>query len=149
MAVNIRELLHVTSEQVERPKPLPSSHYVATITNHEFTKTRSQAQTDVLRFFFKISRVAEDGEANPDVMTQLEGVDLGRTELRKDFFLTPRALYRLSDFVDAVLGKETGRMIDDRIPETRGAHVLINVSQRPANDGSDTVYNDVLDVTPA
>jgi hypothetical protein len=70
------------------------------------------------------------------------GIDFSRRELRKDFYITPNALYRLSDMLDAALGKQQGRTFDERIPDTRGVRVMFAVTQRDNEEGTET-YNDV------
>ncbi len=134
--VNFRELLKQPTDAAERPKALAVGHYVGTIKGHEFGLSK-QKQTPFVRFFLtpeeEYTDVADGANA---------GIDLSKRDLRRDFYLTPTALYRLSDFLDAVLGKQTGRSFDVRIPETRGVRVMFQVTQRE-NDEKTEVYNDI------
>src|SRR6267142_1700639 len=98
--VNFRELLSKPTDQVERPKSLPTGHYLGAILSHEFDRS-SKKQTAFCRFNIKIDGPTEDVPADA-----LTGIDFSRRELRKDFYITPNSLYRLSDMLDAVLGKE-------------------------------------------
>jgi hypothetical protein len=131
-----RELLSKPTDAVERPRALAAGHYVGEIKNFEFGTSR-QKQTPYVRFMLTPI------EATTDVADNANGdIDLSKKELRKDFYITPTALYRLSDMLDATLGKQQGRSFDERIPETRGARVMFAVSTRESDDGNET-YNDV------
>jgi hypothetical protein len=131
-----RELLAQPTDVVERPKPLATGHYIGEIRNHEFGTSR-QKQTPFVRF------ILVPMEATSDVPEGANGdADLSKKELRKDYYITPNALYRLSDMLDATLGKQQGRSFDERIPETRGARVMFSVTQRENEDGTET-YNDI------
>lgn len=142
MATNFRELLGRATDSVERPRAIADGHYMGRIASHEFGTSR-QKQTPYVRFII----VPE--EACPDVENGAnDGIALGSRELRKDFFITPNALYRLSDMLDAVLGKESGRSFDERIPETRDARVMIGVGHRNSEDGVET-YNEVNTIVKA
>jgi hypothetical protein len=133
---SFRELLKQATDQVERPKPLAAGHYLGEIKGHEFGQSRNK-QTPYVRFIL----VPEQATADVNV-AENDGIELSRRELRKDFYITPMALYRLSDMLDAVLGQETGRSFDDRIPDTRSARVMFAVSQRANEDGTE-VFNDI------
>ncbi len=149
MAVNLRELMQKPTDSYERPKELPAGHYYGTIGTPEWGKSPKQ-KTDFLRFPIKLEGPGED--VDPEAV---KGVNwdrpgrFGRDGARADFYITPDAIYRLGDFLDAVLGKESGRSADERYPDTRGARVLVQVTTRPSNDNPEDVYNDVGKVVAA
>jgi hypothetical protein len=131
-----RQLLSQATDAVERPRPIAAGHYIGEIKNHEFGTSR-QKQTPFLRLLLTPLEETDDVPegANKDI-------NLPRRELRRDFYITPGSLYRLSDMLDSVLGKTTGRSFDERIPELRGSRVMFSVTQRESEDGSET-YNDI------
>jgi hypothetical protein len=132
-----RELLaNTTSETVERPRALAAGHYLGSIKSHEFGLSR-QKQTPYVRFILVPEEETADVEGGVNA-----GIDFSKKELRKDFYITPTAMYRLTDMLDAVLGKQMGRACDERIPETRNARVMFAVSKRDSEDGTES-YNDV------
>ena len=131
-----RQLLAQTSESVERPKPLPEGHYLGSIKSYAFGQSRKK-QTAFVEFTYTLEEAQEDVD-----QTQLEGINLANKEIKSTFYLTPGSIYRLSDFLDAVLGVQSGRTMDERVPETRGTRVQIHVTQRPSEDGK-TIYNDI------
>ena len=141
-----RELLSQPTDVVERPKSLAPGHYVGEIRSNEFGLSR-QKQTPFCRFILVPTEETADVTEGANA-----GIDFSKRELRKDFYITPDALYRLSDMLDAVLGKQAGRSFDERIPETRGARVMFQVTQRETMDADGTVtavYNDVGTVVAA
>lgn len=131
-----RELLSQPTDSVERPRALAAGHYLGEIKSHEFGLSR-QKQTPYVRFILVPSEETTDIAEGANA-----GVDLSKRELRKDYYITPNAIYRLSDMLDAVLGKTTGRSFDERIPETRGARIMFAVTQRENEDGTET-FNDI------
>lgn|SRR5574337_489417 len=135
-APNFRELLSMPSDGFKRPPALPEGHYRAIIKNHEFG-TSSKKKTPFVRFLVTPTEPTEDVDAD-----LLEGIDLSKKEFRKDYYITPDALYRLREMLDSVLGEQEGRSFDERIPDTRGVEVIIGISQR-VDDNSGEVFNDV------
>jgi hypothetical protein len=139
-ASNFRELLSKPTDAVERPRPLADGHYVGKFTRHEFGTSRNK-QTPYARFFVspreEMSDVAEGANT---------GMDLTKKELYKDYYITPDALYRLSDMLDATLGKQTGRSFDQRIPETRDLDIMFQVTHRDVVDDNGEVVNTFNDI---
>jgi hypothetical protein len=135
-------LAATTSETVERPRALAAGHYLGEIKSHEFGLS-SQKKTPFVRFI-----LVPESETNDVTASANDGIDFAKKELRKDFYITPTALYRLTDMLDAVLGPQMGRACDERIPETRGVKVMFAVTTRDNEDGTET-YNDVGNVVAA
>lgn len=139
MSADFRTLLSKSTDTIERPKPLPQGTYYGTISRHEFGES-SNKRTPYVRFHLQLTGPSDD--IDPDMM---EGIDCTKKTLRRDFYLTEDALYRLKDFMES-LGIETaGRSLGEVIPETTGMPVMISVTQRNSQDGKE-VYNDVGDV---
>jgi hypothetical protein len=137
-----RELLSQHTDQVERPRPIADGHYIGTIISHELGTSR-QKQTPFVRFNLQIEEATSDVPEGAN-----DGIDLTSFSLSKTLYITPRSLYRLGDCLDAVLGKETGRSFDERIPDTRGVRVLIAVGHRDNEDGTES-FNEVGTIVKA
>ena len=137
-----RSLLATATDQVERPRAIAVGHYVGTIKSTEFGTSRLK-QTPYMRVLLTPDEATDDVNSGAN-----EGIELSRRELRKDYYITPVALYRLSDMLDAVLGAQTGRSFDERIPELRGSRVIFAVTQRDNEDGTET-FNDVGTIVAA
>lgn len=137
-----RQLLAQTTDSVERPRALAGGTYLGTIKSTEFGVSR-QKQTPFLRVLLTPTEETEDVPTGAN-----ENIDLSKRELRRDYYITPTALYRISDMLDQVLGSTTGRSFDERIPELRGASVMFKVTQRENEDGTET-YNDIVSIVAA
>jgi hypothetical protein len=141
-ASTFRELLSQPTDAVERPRAIAEGHYVGFIKGHEFGLSR-QKQTPYVRFI--LTPEEETGDVPEGANA---GINLSGRELRRDYYITPASLYRISDMLDAVLGKQTGRSFDERIPETRNARVMFKVTCRDNEEGTET-YNDVGTIVKA
>lgn len=58
-----------------------------------------------------------------------EAIDLAKRQLRRDFFITEDALWRLDEFLGALGIELTGRSYEETIPEAVGKNVEIEVQQ--------------------
>ena len=141
--VDLRSLLAMPTDQAERPKPLPDGHYIGTIIGKEIDTVRNEKKTPYLRVSFSIEEPCDD------VVEDLKDVNLGRIELRKDLFMVPASMWRVTDFLDGILGHETGRSYQERFEDLRGARVMFKVKKRLDRDGNETPYNDVDTVVAA
>lgn len=147
--VDVRDLLSRPTDSFERPPNLPNGHYYGTISNFAFDKARNENKTDFCRIFFKLEGPGEDLQADETAEEALSKIDFSRRELRRDFYITPDAMYRLRNFCDAVLGKEQGRSFGERLPELKGKRVLIQVTSRQDRNDPEVEYNDVGNVVAA
>jgi hypothetical protein len=139
---NLQELLRKPAESVERPKPLPGGTYNGMISNREFGESKEK-KTPYVRFMIQL--VSPGNEIDP---TTLEGIDLSKKKLRRDFFLTLDAEYRLVEFAESCGIDKHGRSLAELIEECLNKPVLVEVTQRPSQDGSE-LYNDVANMKGA
>lgn len=144
MAIDIREILSTPVDDIERPKSIPKCHLLADIPSpgYEFGVTKGNG-TPFVRWHFKNLQPGPDA---PEGLS--EEFNLGERDLRIDMWATPKALNRMDRMLDAILGPNTNkRTCFERLPDTNGMPVMIQVSPRLNEDGSDTGYNDVISVT--
>jgi hypothetical protein len=137
---NFRELLSQKLDEVERPRALASGHYIGFIASHEFGVSKNKG-TPYVRFNLIPTEEATDIPEGANA-----GIDLSKRQLRKDFYITPNSIYRLTDALVAILGNQQGRSFDQVIPETRNARVMFEVTQREQQDENGKtleIYNDV------
>jgi hypothetical protein len=142
MSSDFRTLLQKPMDEIERPKPLPAGTYYGTIAGHKFDES-SQKRTPFVRFTIKLQSAGDDVDAE-----EVASVDWTKKEVRKDFYLTDDALYRLKGFLESVGVEVEGRALGEAIPDSTNAQVIVEVTQRNSADGKD-VYNDVGDVRGA
>jgi hypothetical protein len=148
MATDFRALLQDTSETVERPKALPECWLLGKIGGHSFRNSRAK-QTPFCRFTLHPS-----GDLHPQYATdELRKIiaslgeetgtkPLTEREFDVDAWLTPNSKYRLSDFLDRVVGTPN-RSLEARIPETQGRTVMFKITPRIDEAGKETGFNDV------
>jgi len=136
-SATFRQLLSKTTETAERPRALAIGHYIGEIKTYSFGES-SQKKTPFVRFIMVPTEETEDVPEGAN-----EGIDFSKKELRKDLYITPEALYRLTDFLNSVLGEQNGRTFDERIPETRSVRVLIQVGQRENERNPEEKFNEV------
>jgi len=139
MAVLFKELLNKPADTIEKPKALPAGTYIGAITKYEFGESKEK-KTPFVRFIFAVHSAGED--VDPD---SLVGVDLSKKTLRRDFYLTDDALYRVKELMESCGHSTTGRTLGEIMPDMNGTQVMLEVTQRSSQDGSE-VYNDVGNV---
>lgn len=147
MSNTFRELLRNTTGSVERPKALAEGHYIGTIRAHEFGQS-ARKQTPFVRLLLVPSEETEDVAEGANA-----GITLANQELRVDYYITAKSLYRIGDMLDGVLGADPNRAFDERLPEVNGARVMFGVTQRESDrtdsDGTPIVFNDVTTIVAA
>lgn len=141
MTVNFRELLHVTSETVDRPRSAPECWLIGTLGKYEFSTTKNDTP--------KLSFDIVDIEAHPETPEEdLKGVNLEKLRspyhkgLAVDYWITPAAKYMLVDMVDRILGNGSVP-VDERIDDLRGERVMFKVTPQMNPDGTDSGQNNV------
>lgn len=137
MASDFSKLLSKNMDGVERPKPLPPGTYYGRIEKFSVDESKEK-KTPFVRFNLKVTSADESIDADA-----VNGIDLSKKQLRKDFYLTPDADYRLKEFLKSCGIKVQGRTFGEVLPETVNSPVIMEVTQRAAQDGSGELYNDV------
>ena len=140
-ASNFRDLLHVNNDTVDKPQALADGHYIGIIKGHEFGRSR-QKQTPQVSIILSPTEESSDIPETANCKKDGNKIDLSQIEVRKVFYLTPRSIYRLGQFLDAVLGPDS-RYFDERLPETRGIRVMFQATHRDNEDGTPSDFNDV------
>ena len=136
MAVDFKALLKKPVDSIERPKPLPAGTFFGVVQKYEFGESKEK-KTPFLRLLIGITGPGDDIDPS-----DLDGVDLAKKSLRKDYYLTDDALYRLTELIASCGIPTEGRMLDECIPDLQGASMLCSVTQRSSPDGSE-IYNDL------
>lgn len=136
-----------------RPPNLPGgSSYEGIIKSHEFGEIKNDNRTPYVRFHLSVMSwdpnvVEEWSETDPSsgesFPVKKSDIDLSKRSLRKDFFLTPDAEWRLHKFLLSLGG--AGMSAEEFIPQTTGRAVVIDISQRLV-ERDNSIMNDVRDV---
>lgn len=145
MAVDFKGMLSKPVDSAERPKPLPAGTYFGHVGKFEFLESKEK-KTPYVRFHLKLTAPGDDVSPDALMMTDSKGhqsvVDVTKKPLRKDFYITEDALFRLREFIESCGISSEGRSFNETIPELMNAPVLISVTQRPGQNPED-IFNDV------
>lgn len=137
MALDFSKLLSKPMDSVEKPKPLPAGTFLGVISKYEFGESKDK-KTPYVRFFLNLTGPGPDIEAS-----SVEGIDFSKKQLRRDYFLTDDAMYRLKDLLQSVGIPTAGRTFDESIPDTLNCQVIIEVTQRNNPTDPTQIFNDV------
>lgn len=144
--VDFSNLLDQNVGDVKRPPKKPPGTYHGTIGEYKFDKS-SQKQTPFVRF--TINNVTPGEDVDPSLLVDDEGkpIELNKWRPTVDFFITPDALWRLTEFMEGFkLQNTAGRKINEQLPELRGLPVTFTVVLKPTQDNSD-FFNQVSSIT--
>lgn len=133
MAQVFSDLLDVDAGSVRPPPIKPGGQYSGTILDYKLDKSKEK-QTPFVRFTF--NNVAPGAAINPaDLLWDAKGdgnmvpMDLSKWHPTTDFYLTPDALFRLTEFLKSLGIKVEGRKIGACLPDAKGLPVILDAKQ--------------------
>lgn len=133
---DFRALLSKPADSIERPKALPAGTFLGAVTKYEYGKSREK-KTPYVRYTIQLHGAGPD--VDPDDVTE---VDFSKKTLKKDYYLTDDAEYRVKELWESCGIDGTGRSLGEILPDIVGCSVMMDVTQRNSEDGKD-VFNDV------
>lgn len=149
------QFLRRPSGEAKRPPPLfPADDYQGIIKNHEIGDD-NQKKTPYVRFHVGLTAWGASvpaswhyaGSKGEQIETSQSEIDLSKRQMRRDFYLTDDALWRLDEFLSSC-GIQLGRPYEELLPETTGASVTVQVQQY-LNERSNEVGNQIGKLTGA
>jgi hypothetical protein len=140
---DFRALLSKPVDDIVKPKAIPTGTFVGRIDKYDLLEAKNERKTPYVRFSIKLASPGADIDPS-----ELDGVDLSKKTLPKDFYLTDDALHRLKSFMSSCGIDFTGRSLAETIPDFVGAEVTVYITQRTSEDGKE-IYNDVKDIKGA
>lgn len=136
MATDFRSLLNTPMDDIKRPVPLPAGTYHGVIGKHTFGESR-QKKTPYVQYDLGLQSAGDDVEES-----EMDGIDLAKKSLNVTYYLTEDARYRIKELLESVGVQTEGRGLGECIPEATNARVMIAITQRNSEDGTQ-VFNDV------
>lgn len=125
-------LLRKPAGQAKKPQALPAGDYPGIIKGFE-VGDNNKNKTPYVRFQLGVIGWADSVPEDERVHVDSEGksilIDLAKRQLRRDFYLTEDALWRLDEMLRSIGIDPAGRSYEEILPETASAHVLIEVQQ--------------------
>jgi hypothetical protein len=123
-------------DDVKRPVPLPAGTFHGVVGKHSFGESRNK-KTPFVAYELGLQTAGDDVDES-----QMEGIELAKKSFQVTYYLTEDALYRLKEFLESVGIACEGRAIGECIPEAVNSRVLVAVTQRNSEDGTQ-IFNDI------
>jgi len=124
--VDFTSLLKKPAGEAKKPPALDAGDYPAVIKSYELGD-QNKNKTPYVRF--QVGLTGWPDGAEPQTNASGEVIDLAAKQLRRDYYLTEDALWRLDDFLRAIGIEPEGRTYDEVLPETVGTQVTAEVQQ--------------------
>jgi len=140
---DFRSLLNKPAGEAKKPEALAADNYPGIIKNFEVGDANKN-KTPYVRFHLGLTGWPGEPQLGPDGTP----IDLSKRQLRRDFFLTEDAYWRLDEFLRALGIELTGRTYEETLPETRGKNVMVEVQQY-MNQTTNDIGNQVGSLTAA
>ena len=142
-------LLKRPAGKAPKIKALPDGNYPGIIKSYE-TGLKSQNGTELVRFNLGLTdwadTVADDDKSVTNGSGQKEMIDLSKRQLRRDFYLTENALYRLDAFLRSLDIDLNGRDYESVLADTVGSSVMVAVGHY-TNQKTGELGNQVEEIT--
>ncbi len=140
-APDFSQLLKTNLDTIKKPPTLPAGTFHGRISKYEFGESQEK-KTPYLRLHLQL--LSPGADIASEDMSDSDGrpIDLAKRQMRKDYFLTEDAMYRLKEFIESCGISTAGRSLDVTIPELLNAPVLVGVIQSNSRDGTEQ-YNNV------
>lgn len=141
--VDFSKLLSVSTDEIKKPEPLPQGTYLCQVKAHEYGETKSDKKTPFVLYTLIPLEPKEDVDQD-ELMTALQGKQIGEKQLRYTFYLSKDAQYRCLDFLKKCGVDTAGLSLGQCIPEATGKVILVSVDKKPSSKpGDDTIYNEI------
>jgi len=121
-------LLRKPAGEAKKPPALPpAADYQGIIKGYELGD-QNKNKTPYVRF--QVGLVGwPDSISAEDRQQDGKAIDLSKRPMRRDFYLTDDALWRLDEFLRALGIDLTGRSYEETLPEATGKSVVVEVQQ--------------------
>jgi hypothetical protein len=138
-------LLSKPAGEAKKPPVLDAGDYPGVIKGYELGES-SQKKTPYVRFQIGLTGWPDGA----DTQTREDGtpIDLSTKALRRDYFLTPDALWRLDEMLKSLGIDMAGKSYQDILPETVGTGIIAEVRQG-MNQQTNDLFNEVNGIKAA
>lgn len=147
-SVNFADLAQVKVGDVEPPKALPEGHYLAQITGPMTQHKAAKSGNVAMRFPCKILGPSTDpqdvDQADYEAsLTKKDGTQKDPPAFNLDFWMSPDARYRFTDFIKAMGASDSMGLIEaaEWLVGEGNKPFLITNKHRVAEDDSGKIFN--------
>jgi hypothetical protein len=141
MAVDFKTLLSKPAGEAKKPPTLPAETYPGVIKSYELGDNNKN-KTPYVRFHTQLVGWPD----SVDDQELRKAVDLTKRQLRKDYYLTDEALWRLDEFLRSMGLEPSGRTYEEVLPEAVNKPVNVEVQQY-MNQQTNEVGNQIGNLT--
>ena len=119
-------LLNKPAGEAQKPTALPVADFPGVIKGYELGESREK-KTPFVRFNLGLTEWPD----GVDPVTKADGtpIDLSTRSLRRDYYLTADAMWRLDELLKNLGLEVSGQTYADLLPQTTGASVIVEVRQ--------------------
>jgi len=137
--VDFSSLLKKPAGEAKKPEALAAGNYPGVIKSYELGD-QNKNKTPYVRLALGLTGWPDGAE--PQLDAKGEPVDLSKRGLRRDYFLTDDALFRLDDLLRSCNIAVEGRSYEETLPELVGQPVIVEVQQY-MNQSTNDIGNQV------
>ena len=142
--VDFKKLLDKPIEtEAKRPPTLPQGTYFGVVTKWEPGES-AQKKTPYVRLHIQLTEGGSDVESelasNPDI-------DLTKKQMRRDYYLTADAEYRLHEMLKSFGIEPVGQSYNEMLAKLVGQDAMVTVIQKQnATDPTQPPFNEITDL---
>ena len=135
--LNLSHLLKKPIGEIKKPDALPAADYPGIIKGFKFDNA-NQKKTPYVEFDIGLMAWPDDLSADE----RLAGVDITKRQMRKQYYLSEEALWRLVEFIKTTSVSIEGNDLETVIPELVGQRVMAKVTQG-LSQKTNEIYNNI------
>jgi len=135
--VDFSALLRKPAGEAKKPPALPAADYPGVVKSFEMGDNNKN-KTPYVRLHVGLTGwadVLQEEDKDPSI-------DLSKRQMRRDYFLTEDALWRLDEFIRSCSIEPNGRSYEEVLPELVGTPVVVEVQQY-MNQTSNEIGNQI------
>jgi hypothetical protein len=141
MSDDFSNILHQPMSSLEKPKPLPAGIYAGVYSGYKFDKTAKDEPTPFVQLQFLVLAPVEVDE---EALAQAGGMPEKGLNVRKDFYLTDKAAFRLREALEALGADSTSTTAGEALEALKGGPALLLLKQESKRGEPETIYT-ILD----
>lgn len=138
---NFASVLDRPADTIKRPPPYPMGHYLAVVDGTPARREVGQNKTPAWDFNLKILQPQADvleSEAFQQFNAEVPDGIAGKT-IRHTLFETDQAAWRMKQFLaEHLMIDSSGKTMRQMLAEAPGRQVIVEISHRPSEDGTET-----------
>jgi hypothetical protein len=148
---DFQSLLERPMDSFTKPKPLPEGSYIFGVSDYKLEKatTGSDGKTKSAYIEFTLIPKQPNADVDADALSEmLDGNDITTKQVKKKFYITPDAMYRLTEFMSHCGLDVTGKPTSELLPATKGCEVLGNLKHNISQRDPSMTYVELAQTAP-